>query len=135
MSKIGRYEVEEIMSGTGEECLWVTVGFASDLEDLDVLHIVCATECNCQHSDVGQNRIYLERFDRAYSCYGGAECIEIQKSKIRFELNAHGVEELDFRSTVEFDVPPNLADRKEAWEVLERTWKLECGRELRLRHI
>ena len=62
------YEIEELHSSEDEQALWVSTGFVSDLNDLDVLHIVCAKEIDEKDTNTDLEGIYFERFDQGYSC-------------------------------------------------------------------
>jgi hypothetical protein len=50
------YELEEVSSGVEESFLWVTLGFSSELEENDVLHVVCATTVDSEDRDAGTLR-------------------------------------------------------------------------------
>jgi hypothetical protein len=82
-----QYALEEVMSGTEESCLWVTLGFRSELEKNDVLHIVCATTVDPRDRNGRMADLYLERFDQAYSCYGGADLVVATPSFVEVRMN------------------------------------------------
>lgn len=123
-----RYRLEEVMSGTEESCLWVTLGFSSETEPNDVLHIVCATEVELQDRELGMADLYLERFDQAYCCYGGAESLLATAVSLEARLNEKGSQALAFDGGVTFDVPPALAGYEDALQILREMSSLECGR-------
>ena len=125
------FEVVEISSGLHEDTLWVSVGFSSELQDLDVLHFVCARDVDEQDRRLGHNAMYLERFDQAYSCYDGAEAIVIGASGVQVNLNARGCECLSLPNAVHFLVASDLKGWSEAVSIFRRMQDLECGRVLR----
>jgi hypothetical protein len=125
------FDVVEISSGVHDETLWVSVGFSSELERLDVLHFVCATEVDSEDRKLGQNEMYLERFDQAYSCYAGADEIRVMTSKLQLKLNARGCKSLAFPQEVQFVVASKLSGWADAQRIFKRMESLECGRVLR----
>jgi len=127
-----RYTLVEIASGIEEECLWVSLGFTSALEEHDVLHIVCATNVDAQDRELGMADLYLERFDQAYCCYGGAESVVVTANQIEVPLNHKGCEALDFEGVVVFDVPAGLAGYEDAVRILRGMTLLECGLRVRV---
>jgi len=128
-----KYVLEEVMSGTEDSCLWVTLGFASKLEDNDVVHLVCAMAVDAQDRNAGMADLYLERFDQAYSCYGGADRVVATPSTVEVHLNRKGCEALDFEgSDVCFQVPDGLQGYHDAVGVLRRMSALECGKTIRV---
>jgi hypothetical protein len=102
-----QYELREVMSGTEESYRWVTLGFSSELEEYDVLHVVCATSVDDEDRLKGMVDLYLERFDQAYSCCGGADEILVGLTSIRVRLNEKGRETLAFDGGVAFQANRN----------------------------
>jgi hypothetical protein len=128
-----RYTLEEAMSGVEDSFLWVTLGFSSELEAHDVLHIVCATVVDTQDREGGIADLYLERFDQAYSCYGGAELVVVTPSSVEVRLTQAGGEALEFEGgRVFFDVPAGLASFGDALQILRKMTSLECGQRVRV---
>jgi hypothetical protein len=126
-----RYNLEEVMSGLEDSCLWVTLGFSSRLIANDVLHIVCATTANLRDRELGTADLYLERFEQAYSCYGGAEQITATPSSVQIRLNKKGSDALCFKGAgVWFSVPNDLANYTEALRILQQMTALEHGKRL-----
>ena len=121
------YDLKEIMSGEDEHCLWVTLGFSSDLEGLDVLHIVCGKSVEDQDLENGTDGIYLERFDQAYSGYKGADSIRVSPSEITVELNSEGQKELDFKGAVSFRVTEGLKGSGDAYLILAKMLRYAYG--------
>jgi len=102
-----RFPLEEVSSGSGDGGLWVTLGFISDLEHNDVLHIVGGdADAARDHDD---KRLYLERFDQSYSCQHGGESVLVRRASIEVQLSEEAREELEFDDrSVLFDVPQDL---------------------------
>ncbi len=71
-----KIEIKELMAGNDDETLWVSIGFSSELEELDDQDVAS-----------GMDGIYLERFDQAYSCYKGASQILVEHNSILIQLN------------------------------------------------
>ena len=120
-----RYKLEEVMSGHEADCLWITLGFSSGLCANDVLHIVRGTVTDEKKSELGVAGLYLERFDQAYSCTGGAEHIAATPLSVQVRLNEKGRDALGFADTeVWFDASNNLAKYGEALEILQKMIEL-----------
>ena len=119
------YNLVEILSGEDENCLWVTFGFSSDLQEQDVLHVVCGKSVEDENRCNDTDGIYLERFDQAYSVEGGADSIHISPTVIHVGLNAKGQEALDFKGPVTFPVPKGLKGLSEAYVVFNRMHEYE----------
>ena len=123
------YRIEEAHSGEEEgEYLWVTLGFASEQNPLDVLHIVCACEIEPQDRDGGMDAIYLERDDQSRGGYAGAERIAVGERSVDVVFNADGLGDLEFGDSVSLQWPEQLAGKAEALRILERMRGYECGR-------
>jgi len=116
-----------VKSGVLDDTLWVSLGFASKLERLDRLHVVCAMTHDEQEAKLRMDTIYLERFDQAYSCYHGARRIDVEPDGVRVTLNAHGRKALDFREQLYFVLPKGLRGWKAAQRVFARMPKYKCG--------
>ena len=127
-----QYELEEVKSGVEESCLWVTLGFSSELENSDVLHVVCATIVDDQDRSRGMVDLYLERFDQAYCCYGGADVVLVGRASVEVRLNQKGSEALDFDGGVVFQVPTGLDQYQEAVTIFRKMSALECGKRVRV---
>ncbi|HEY0682377.1 MAG TPA: Imm10 family immunity protein [Steroidobacter sp.] len=122
------YKIEEISAGVDEGCLWVSIGFSSELEKLDVLHVVCALDPGDQDLGEGHDAVYLERFDQAYSCNDGAEKILVRPATIEVTLNAKGRQDLGFSGDICFEAPDSLEGWANALGILERMSAQACGR-------
>ncbi len=126
-SEIEEYILEEVKSGETEEVLWVSLGFRSELEQLDVLHVVCAKTVDSQDRKNGHVSIYLERFDQAYSCYSGASAIEHRKDCVIVDFTEHGAEKLDFAPRLLLSVSSRVGGYTDARDVMGKMAFLECG--------
>lgn len=123
------YRIEEAQSGEEEgEYLWVTLGFASEENPLDVLHIVCSCEIEPQDRDGGMDAIYLERDDQSRGGYGGAERIVAGEQTVEVVFNATGLRDLEFGDSLSLQWPTQLAGKAEALRILARMREYECGR-------
>ena len=129
--KVERHILKWVKSGTLDDTLWVSLGFASRLEALDRLHVVCATASDAQDAKLGMNTIYLERFDQAYSCYKGAHRIEVSPGGVKFRLTAHGRKSLDFKEYLHLAVPKGLRGWRAALKVFSDMPNYEAGQVLR----
>jgi hypothetical protein len=119
------------MSGVEDSYCWVTLGFSSQLNAHDVLHIVCATVASPQDRESGKADLYLERFDQAYSCDGGATQITVTRSSVQVRLNKKGCEALCFQGTVWFDVPKSLRNYAKALRTFQKMTAQELGVDIR----
>ncbi|MFK5924811.1 MAG: Imm10 family immunity protein [Verrucomicrobiota bacterium] len=120
-------ELKELMSGSDEDCLWVTLGFASELESCDVLHIVCDKKTDDQDRSYGMEGIYLERSDQSLGGYRGADKIEIKESEVLLELNDEGQKQLGFNGAVLFFYGKETEGAEGALRVFSEMPKYECG--------
>ncbi|MGO1071903.1 hypothetical protein [Lysobacter sp. CA199] len=122
------YRIEEVHCGEEEdEYLWVTLGFVSEENDLDVLHIVCACQVGPQDRAGAMDRIYLERDDQSRGGYGGAERIVAGENSVEVLFNAAGLDQLEFGGSLSLQWPPDLAGKAEALRILARMREYECG--------
>ena len=109
------------MSGRETDCVWVTLGFSSQLCANDVLHIVRGPARDGENSEIGMSGLYLERFEQAYSCYGSAEHIVATSLSVQVRLNEKGRTALGFANAeIWFDVSDNLTKYDEAFEILQQ---------------
>ena len=123
-----RHVLKWVKSGELEDTLWVSLGFTSTLETDDRLHVVCATTFDAQDIKHRMDTIYLERFDQAYSCYHGAQSIEVTSNGVRLKLNAHGRKSLDFREHLHLALPKGaLRGWKSALRVFAKMQAHHCG--------
>jgi hypothetical protein len=129
--KIEKHILKWVKSGALDDTLWVSLGFSSRLETLDRLHVVCATAPDAQDAKLRMDAIYLERFDQAYSCYHGANSIEVNLGAAKFRLNAHGRKSLDFKEHLHLAVPNGLRGWKAALKVFGKMPKYKSGQVLR----
>lgn len=126
------YDLEEIMSGENDDCYWVTIGFSSELEEFDVLHVVCGKSISHQDRRPGMDGIYLERFDQAYGGYSLAHSIQVSNFLIQIDLNESGKDALGFDGIVTFRVPKGLKGLPDAMMVFTQMTERECGRIIKL---
>jgi hypothetical protein len=90
---VEHWPLEEIMSGD-EPGWWVTLGFTSPLEPNDPLHIVASEPVGAPAGTDG--RIYLERFDQAYSADPGATEVRVRNQAVEFDLTEEAQRSLAF---------------------------------------
>jgi len=122
------YPIEEAHSGEDDGCLWVSLGFASAQQPLDVLHIVCALRPERQDRALGMADIYLERDHQSRGGYAGADRIRAGEDAVTVELNAAGRDRLAFDTDLRLTWPAALPGRREALAILARMSGYECGR-------
>ncbi|SFK40022.1 Imm10 family immunity protein [Lysobacter sp. cf310] len=125
------YPIEEVHSGE-DDCLWVSLGFASEHEPLDVLHIVCAYEVEPQDREHGMDAICLERDDQSRGGYGGAERILVGERAVEVRLNDAGRAHLELEDGLCLLWPAELAGKTEALRILGRMRERESGRVVEL---
>jgi len=124
------FKVLEIRSGEHEGILWVSVGFASDAKEDDLLHFVCALSVDAQDRKLGHNSMYMERSDQGLSCYSGAEKIVVSRNSIDLKLNVRGRKSLALPKQVVFSASNRLNGWAAALKVFGRMALQECGRVL-----
>jgi hypothetical protein len=67
------HRISRVRSGIEDDFAWVSIWFRTDARNLEVLHIVCGKTVN----DSITGHLYMERYDQAVACYGGAKKITI----------------------------------------------------------
>ena len=122
------YPIEEVHSGEDDGSLWVSLGFASQDNPLDVLHIVCTLQPDAQDRALGMAALYLERDDQSRGGYAGADRILAGADAVTVELNAAGRERLEFDAPLRLTWAATLPGREAALSILARMGGDECGR-------
>ncbi len=126
------YDLKEIMSRDDENSLWVSLGFSSEMEELDVLFIVCGKSIDEQDENNEMDGIYLERYDQENSGYKLADSIKVSNSKIQVDLNPKGQKELNFKDIVTFQVPVKLDGFSNAINIFEKMTLYKSGEIVRV---
>src|SRR5262249_16024561 len=123
-----RHVLKWIKSGALGDTLWVSLGITSTLQIDDRLLVVCTTTFDEQDIKLRMDTIYLERFDQAYSCYHGAQSIDVTSTGVELKLNAHGRKSLDFREHLHLSLPKAaLRGWKSALKVFVKMQGCHCG--------
>lgn len=121
-------ELKEVHSGEEEFVYWVSLGFSSDLEEYDVLHIVCGKSVDQQEKESNMDTIYMERFDQSYGCYGGASMIKICETGILIEFTQAGINTIELPEQVFFKAGSNLNGFSDAVKVLHQMREFPWGK-------
>jgi hypothetical protein len=103
-----RYILVEVMAGSDDGVLWVTLGFSSTLEPDDVLHIVSGSQTLDRPPAAGDG-LYLERCDQSLSRQDGAERVTVSRRSVQVELTEAAREDLGFADKhLVFDLESSL---------------------------
>lgn len=124
-------KLEEAMAGEEDLSLWVTLGFTSEVEPNDVLHIVVAKDADEQSRHLGHDTVYLERYDQRLSCYAGASEIRFSERTVELDLTEDGKEQLEFSTPIRFMACYRVAGFRDAVQILRRMASLPGGRMIR----
>lgn len=120
--------LEEIKSGDDNGCLWISLGYVSEDNPYDVLHIVVAKEVDEQDRRLSHNVVYLEGDDQDKSCYGGAAYITVTQDAVALSLNTQGLNSLGFSRSPTFVGLESTSGGAAAKKVFEEMAGYECGR-------
>jgi hypothetical protein len=72
------HEIRKVRSGIEDSYAWVSVWFRTQARHLEVLHIVCGRTAD----DRITGHLYMERYDQAVACYGGAKKLVRSRSPV-----------------------------------------------------
>jgi hypothetical protein len=114
---VASYDVEECSGGEDEDSYWITLGFSSERERLDTLHVVCGKELDPYPGFQG---LYLERFDQGMSDYDLADSVVVSATSIDFSFNARGIERLGFPERVTFQISDDQVNKRTVVDTLGR---------------
>lgn len=92
---VARFEVDELFIENGDY-LALSIGFTSDDDPLDVLHLVLDSTNNSEYS------LYLERTDQSASCLNQVRQITFGDTQVALYLTDVGAESLNLERLVEF---------------------------------
>ena len=67
----------------------------------DYLMLQRAYEFDEQDRRLGMDKVYIERNDQGYSCYGGIESFELSPRSVRVRFDQHGSERMGGTSEME----------------------------------
>ncbi|MCP3960936.1 MAG: hypothetical protein GY719_24075 [bacterium] len=100
------YELLEVGAGADAGSVWVSLGFSSTFEELDVLFIVGSGD---DSGTEGPSELYFERYDQAYSGEGLADRVRVSAQGVRIRFNEQGIRTLKFPESVFFGARQGLA--------------------------
>lgn len=100
------FDVEELFVGDDDDLLWLTLGFASPAEPLDVLHIVCGKTAT---GLADEDALYLERTDQDLACSGQVLALTASKTTLALRLTAEGAAALRLPTHTRFTFNENPA--------------------------
>lgn len=95
-----RLAIEEVMMGGNDGLLWLSLGFASAHNPLDVLHLACGT-VPTGHAEA--DALYLERTDQDLACNGQVVRLQADRARIDLHLTAAGAAALQMAEFIRFD--------------------------------
>lgn len=102
--------IVEVQSGDGDGLLWLSLGFVSAHDPLDVLHIACGLQAT---GDADRDALYLERTDQDLACSGEVRELKVGATDIELVLSSAGARALALseRTRFTFDGQPGLHAR------------------------
>lgn len=105
------------MTGSDYGLLWLSLGFASAHDALDVLHIACGA---VPTGDAEADALYLERTDQSLACTGEVLQLRAEMDHIALHLTPAGASALQLAEHVRFDFITPSALRAQALAQLAR---------------
>jgi hypothetical protein len=95
----GDIDIVEVHAGDGDGLIWLSLGFVSAQDPLDVLHIACGQQ---KTGDAGCDALYLERTDQSLACSGEVRELRIGRQDIEFALSPAGAQALALPERIRF---------------------------------
>lgn len=111
------YTIEEVMTGSDDGLLWLSLGFASAHDPLDVLHIACGAVLT---GDAEADALYLERTDQSLACTGQVLQLQAEKDRIDLHLTPAGAAALQLAEHTRFHFSAQPALHAQALAQLAR---------------
>lgn len=93
------FDIVEAQSGDGDGMLWLSLGFVSTHDPLDVLHIACGQQTT---GDAGCDALYLERTDQDLACSGEVRELRVGAMNVELVLTPAGAQALSLPEHVRF---------------------------------
>ena len=109
------FDVVELFVGDDDGMLWLTLGFASLGEPLDVLHIVCG---KTPTGILEEDALYLERTSQDLACSGEVLALALQGEGLVLALTPEGAGALELPEHVRFTFKAQPALFAQAVEML-----------------
>jgi hypothetical protein len=104
-------EIRRIRSGVDETSAWLSLWYLADPRKLDVLHLVVTAP---EYRDSRLGSFYMERYDQAVACYGGADRIVVGDRGLDIRLNDKGVKALSLDRHLTLVAPEKLSGWKKS---------------------
>jgi Immunity protein 10 len=117
------HQIRRVRSGIEDDVAWVSIWFRTEARNLEVLHIVCGKTIE----DSITGHLYMERYDQAVACYGGAEKITICNDVIDLQLNKKGTKSLMLEASLALVVSEALSGWKKAVRVFQEMSNYPTG--------
>lgn len=96
---IAEIDIVEVHAGDGDGLLWLSLGFVSAHDPLDVLHIACGQQPT---GDAGCDTLYLERTDQDLACSGEVRELRIGALDLDLALSPAGAQALALPERIRF---------------------------------
>lgn len=93
------FDVVELFVGDDDGMLWLTLGFASLGEPLDVLHVVCG---KTPTGILEEDALYLERTSQDLACSGEVLALAVRGEGLALALTPEGAGALELPEHVRF---------------------------------
>lgn len=117
------FPIRRVRSGIEDSYAWVTIWFRADARNLEVLHIVCSKTVD----DPITGRLYMERHDQLFACYGGAKKVVVGPDGIDLNLNSEGMKTLLLERSVTLVAPEGLSGWTKAVRVFQEMASYPTG--------
>ncbi|WP_242108923.1 Imm10 family immunity protein [Luteimonas aquatica] len=126
------FRIHAVFSGETDSEHWVTLRFASDGSEDDVIHVVCGLDVDEQDAALGMDRLYLERDDQSRGGYGGADAVEVAATSVRIHLNERGLRTLEFDESLDLHWTDTIEGKADAVDRFMKMREYPWGRIVRI---
>ncbi len=122
------HQIRRVRSGIEDSYAWVSIWFRTDARNLEVLHIVCGNTAD----DPITGQLYMERYDQAVACYGGAKKVFVGDNGMDLHLNKKGIKSLMLEGSLTLLTTEKLAGWKKAIRVFQEMANYPTGHVIEL---
>lgn len=118
LSELLETPLASVASGETDCDLWVSLGFVSDDDPLDVLHVVCGLDDPPPEDPL--SGLFFEHLDQGWSGYRSAEWIVVDESVVELRFTAAGAEDLQLPRLLRLVQAQQVEGFGEAREIFAR---------------
>jgi hypothetical protein len=120
MTAVLEYPLEEITVEDNDDFVSLSLGFVSQDNPLDTLHVVCGKMFTGATPTPIEERLYLERTDQSQSIEGGVVSIRCSERSIDFEIDTEAQAALGLPATFSLRFDCADIERERAMATLKK---------------